>query len=84
MYITLILTLQFIIGFIFFRKKNLDYDKIANITLILLTGIPLSIVFYYLNNTFLSLYFFITSLTFLVLYLEYVSYATKKDPGYKE
>ncbi len=82
--IFLILLLQTIAIFIAFRKFYFDYDTIANIAKISLTGIPISFILFFLNLTSFSLYLIITSISILALYMEFVSYARKKDEGYIE
>lgn len=83
-YLGIIVVLQFILLFFFFRKAKFDYDKIANIAKYSLIGIPIGIGSYFFQKFLASLYFILTSLSILGLYIEYVSYRYKKDEGYIE
>lgn len=80
----LLLIFQAIFLFIFFRKKQYSYDEVANFTRIFLAGIPIALIAYFLNQLSISIYAISSTIITVLIYLEYVSYSTKKDPGFTD
>lgn len=80
----LFLIFQAIFLFIFFRKKQYSYDEVANFTRIFLVGIPIALMAYFLNQISISIYAISSTIITVLIYLEYVSYSTKKDPGFTD
>ena len=80
----LLLIFQSIFLFIFFRKKQYSYDEVANFTRLFLFGIPIALIAYFLNQVFISIYSISSTMITVLIYLEYVSWSSKKDPGFTD
>jgi FtsH-binding integral membrane protein len=82
--VIILLFLETVLFFVFFRKKQYTYDEVANFTRIFLIGIPLSFTAYFFNYTLVSLFLIGTTIIAVGTYWEYVGYSTRKDSGFMD